>query len=92
MSYGGLDRLYIGGQTFVNVNCRIGLGAKGRLVIGKRVAVGPNVSFETVNHMQGYNKKWASGSKSIYIGNDAWIGSVAIYISGVTAMIIEGCN
>ncbi len=82
----GIERLSIGIGTFINSEVSFGLGASGSISIGDNCAIGPRVSFETVNHSKKWNEKtkWKiNQSNQIKIGNRVWIGSGAIVLPNV---------
>lgn len=71
----------IGDDTFLNTGVR--LASKGKIEIGSNCAIGPSVSFETVNHAMGDNFQWQTTSQNISVGNNVWIGAGAIILPGV---------
>lgn len=82
----GINRLSIGEGTFINSEVRFGLGASGSISIGNNCAIGPRVSFETINHSKLWNEKtkWKiNQSNKIKVGNRVWIGSGAIVLPNV---------
>lgn len=83
--YSKLNNIKIGDNTFVNMYCRFAcIGAK--ITIGDNVAIGPNVSFETVNHGLIHDDVKGRGTvhKPITVENKVWIGAGAIILQGVT--------
>lgn len=75
----------IGENTFINMFCRFGCPTA-NIVIGNNVAVGPNVSFETVNHGLVYSSNFGRGtvSKRIIVEDKVWLGAGVIVLQGVT--------
>lgn len=77
----------IGENFSCNVNCHINASVGGKITISKNVLVGPNVVMRTANHnfedgdqlinQQGHN------FNDIEIGEDVWIGSNCVILSGV---------
>lgn len=77
----------IGENFSCNVNCHINASVGGKISISKNVLVGPNVVMRTANHnfedwdqlinQQGHN------FNDIEIGEDVWIGSNCVILSGV---------
>ncbi len=82
---GGLRNLSIGAGTFVNAGLRCGVPDGARISIGRNCAIGPNVSFETVNHNFSYDSSvgWGGSAKSIEVQDRVWIGSGSIVLQGV---------
>lgn len=79
------ENIIIGESTFLNSEVRFGV-PYGKVIIGKRCLIGPRVSFETVNHNIYLDESKSRGlfSGDILVGNDVWIGSSSIILSGVT--------
>lgn len=75
----------IGEGTFINTDIRFG-GAQGSIKIGRRVLVGPRVSFETVGHGLLYEPGRGRGytTEPIVVGDEVWIGAGATVLPGVT--------
>ena len=75
----------IGKGTFINTNIRFGC-PESKIIIGKNVQIGPNVSFETVNHGLIYIEGIGRGAttKPIVIEDKVWIGCGVIILQGVT--------
>lgn len=82
---GALKNLTIGQGTFINTGLRCGIPKNSKVIIGNDCAIGPNVSFETVNHNLVFSKSdgWGSNPKSIIVEDRVWIGSGAIILPGV---------
>jgi acetyltransferase-like isoleucine patch superfamily enzyme len=83
---GGAHRITIGAGSFLNTNVRFGAGTDGRITIGQNVLVGPNTSFETVDHGLVYlpGRGRGSATKPIVIEDEVWIGAGTIVLQGVT--------
>ncbi|CAH0530960.1 Galactoside O-acetyltransferase [Allocatenococcus thiocycli] len=75
----------IGNDTYLNFNTRFGV-FDSRVIIGSKVLVGPNVSFETASHSLSITRELFT--KPIIIKDNVWIGAGSIIIQGVT--IAEG--
>ena len=77
----------IGENFSCNINCHINASVGGKITISKNVLVGPNVVIRTANHnfdnrdqlinQQGHN------FNDIEIGENVWIGSNCVILSGV---------
>lgn len=80
---GGCKKVHIGAGSFLNTETRFGAGAD--IVIGRNVAIGPRVSFETTSH--GLVHRPATGRDSrratIIVEDEAWIGAGSILLPGV---------
>lgn len=82
--FGTGEGIVIGNNSGIGVNAHV----RGPLTIGNDVMMGPDVIILTQNHKfddvtipmykQGYEKK------EVIIGNDVWIGTRAIILSGIT--------
>lgn len=70
----------VGKNSFVNAEVRFGVPVAS-VFIGSNSAIGPRVSFETVNHRFPEN---VLEHQSIYIGSGVWIASNAVVLPGVT--------
>ncbi len=83
--FGGLRNVSIGAGTFINAGLRCGVPNGASVVIGKNCAIGPNVSFETVNHNMRFDPRdgWGAVAKSIEVEDRVWIGSGSILLPGV---------
>ena len=77
--------IFIGKNTFINMSCRFACPGS-KIVIGDNVAIGPNVSFETVNHGLVHDDIKGRGTihKSIRVENKVWIGAGVIILQDVT--------
>lgn len=76
------ENIFLFDETFINYNCTI--LAKSPIVIGKRVAIGPNVSFYTVDHkLDTSNLKFTTHSSPIIVEDYAWIGGGCIIVPGI---------
>lgn len=82
--FGGLRNLSIGAGTFINAGLRCGVPDGARISIGRNCAIGPNVSFETVNHNLAYDEAtgWGGVAKSIEVQDRVWIGSRSVVLQG----------
>lgn len=80
--FGALERLEIGDRTFLNKNFRAGLAREFSVTIGSDCAIGPDVSFEAVNHIW-TEAGWRNTGKNIRVGNRVWIGARTIILPGV---------
>jgi acetyltransferase-like isoleucine patch superfamily enzyme len=82
---GKASNISIGKGTFINSNSRFGC-PQSKISIGNNVMIGPNVSFETVNH--GLTVKEGKGrgmnTKPIVVKDMVWIAAGAIILQGVT--------
>jgi maltose O-acetyltransferase len=74
------DHVVVGKNSFVNAEVRFGVPVAS-VYIGPSCAIGPRVSFETVNHRFPGN---ILEHQSIYIGSGVWIASNAVVLPGVT--------
>lgn len=81
---GKASNISIGKGTFLNTNIRFGC-PKDKISIGNLCQIGPNVSFETVNHGLIYQPEIGRGmfTKPIVIEDQVWIGCGAIILQGV---------
>lgn len=75
----------MGCGTFINTGLRCGVPDGVKVIIGNDCAIGPNVSFETVNHHLRWHEDggWGSSAGSIQIGDRVWIGARVIFLAGV---------
>lgn len=74
----------LGDRSGLGVNCRI----SGKVVIGRDVMMGPNVSFYTRNHAFSridipMSQQGFSVEKPVIICDDVWIGANSILLGGV---------
>jgi len=78
------NKITIGDKTFINTETRFGC-PESNITIGNNCAIGPRVSFETINHGLHFveGKGRGSFSKPIIVEDMAWIGAGAIILSGV---------
>lgn len=81
---GGARNITIGAGTFLNTNTRFGAPSE-RVTLGKRVQIGPNVSFETVSHGLVYVPGKGRGDiiRPITVEDEVWIGAGATITGGV---------
>jgi acetyltransferase-like isoleucine patch superfamily enzyme len=82
---GGLRNVTIGTGTFINAGLRCGVPNGARVIIGRDCAIGPNVSFETVNHNMRFDPHygWGAVANCIEVKDRVWIGSGSILLPGV---------
>lgn len=82
--FGMAGNLSIGKGSFINSHTRFAVA--GGIEIGERVAIGPKVMFETVNHYNKALKKRMHESTfhPIKVEDDVWIGAGAIIVPGIT--------
>ena len=80
-------RIIIGDNFSCNVNCHINASVGGKIIISKNVLVGPNVVMRTANHNFNKSEKFINQQghnfNDILIGENVWIGSNCIILSGV---------
>jgi maltose O-acetyltransferase len=83
--FGALRNLSIGHATFINAGFRCGVPRGATVSIGENCAIGPNVSFETVNHSLRFDPLLGRTTevKSIEVQDRVWIGSGSIILPGV---------
>lgn len=83
---GSASSLVIGEGSFVNKNFRVTMPENVSVNIGKNVAIGPNVSIETMNHNIKWDEKdhWGAIASSVSIGDKCWIGARVVILGGVT--------
>jgi acetyltransferase-like isoleucine patch superfamily enzyme len=82
---GAAGQIEVGEGSFLNTELRFGV-PDARVVIGRRVQIGPRVMFETAGHGLEYIPGRGRGtfSEDIVIEDEAWIGAGAIITRGVT--------
>jgi acetyltransferase-like isoleucine patch superfamily enzyme len=82
---GYCHNIFIKSGTFINQNFRCGGVRNTFIEIGKNCAIGPNVSFECMDHnLRWSNKeKWGANSNPIIISDRVWIGAGSIILGGV---------
>lgn len=80
--FGFSKNLTIGEGTFINTNCRV--ACRSEVSLGSLCAIGPNVLFETVNHVKRESGGWNTVSEPIKVGNEVWIGASSIILPGVS--------
>lgn len=87
------DTVFIGDDVFINTNFT--LVNSGKITIGDRVMIAPNVSLFSINHAldpelrktyinQQGEREVIDYPAPIHIGNDVWIGGHAVILAGVT--------
>ncbi len=79
--YSHPKNIFILENTFINYSCT--LLANSLILIGKNVAIGPNVSIYCINHHLTASKEFESERKPVYIDDNAWIGGGSIILPGV---------
>jgi len=81
------EGIIIGSGCWIGINAHLQSG-QGGLTIGKNVLIGPNTVISTGNH--DYEKIDVSAieqefyGKPIHVGDNAWIGSNAVVLGGVS--------
>jgi len=79
----------IGEEVYYSSSCVITQNFvynRGKLVLGDRVAVGPNVMFILIshpNHSKIRAMMMKDGDNSIIVGSDVWIGGGSIILPGI---------
>ncbi|WP_411994833.1 sugar O-acetyltransferase [Agarivorans sp. DSG3-1] len=87
------DTVFIGDDVFINTNFT--LVNSGKITIGDRVMIAPNVSLFSINHAldpelrktyinQQGEREVIDYPAPITIGDDVWIGGHAVILAGVT--------
>lgn len=80
----------IGNDTFINMNCTF--LDSGRILIGDRCLIGPDVKIYTSSHPTQAERHWTDAdgvlritnfTQPITVGNNVWIGGGAILCPGV---------
>lgn len=74
--------IHLGKNVFINSGCRF--QDQGGIYIGDNVLIGHNVVLATLNHNENPKKRGNLIPAQIKIGNDVWVGSNAVILSGVT--------
>lgn len=79
----GKGKLIVGEKTFINYNAFFDLGND--IIIGNRVNIAMNVHFVNSSHIIGDSSRRAGEciTKTIEIGDGAWIGADSVIMSGV---------
>lgn len=82
---GGARNISIAKGAVINTHTRFGCPIE-KIRLGRDCMIGPNVSFETVNHgLQHVPGKGRGGwAKPITVEEEVWIGCGAIVLQGVT--------
>jgi acetyltransferase-like isoleucine patch superfamily enzyme len=76
------ENVFLFDEVFINYNCVI--LAKSEVIIGREVAIGPNVSFYTVNHKLNQEiLKFSTQALPIIVGDYSWIGGNSVILPGV---------
>jgi len=77
------DNITFGDEVFLNANC-VMLDSF-PIIIGHRVAVGPNVGFYTTNHSLKVTERreYIEYGAPITIGDDVWVGGNVVLLPGV---------
>ncbi|WP_295895702.1 sugar O-acetyltransferase [uncultured Vibrio sp.] len=82
------DTVYIGDDVFINSNFT--LVNSGKISIGSRVMIAPNVSFFSINHglcfetRKTHNNVRIDFPAPITVEDDVWIGGHTVVLAGVT--------
>lgn len=84
--------IYTGDNVLINQNCT--LLDTGKIVIGERVLIAPDVKIYTATHPLNANERYYAAddgefrikdmAKPVQIGNDVWVGGGSIILPGVT--------
>lgn len=74
--------IHFGEGVFVNSGCKF--QDQGGIFIGDRCLIGHNVVIATLNHHRDVERRGGMVPKSVRLGDDAWVGSGAILLPGVT--------
>ncbi len=74
--------IFVGEGTYINVNCTF--VDDGRIEIGKNVLFGPSVTVATVGHPINPTMREYMYAAAIRIGDNVWIGAVAVICPGVS--------
>lgn len=72
----------VGKDVFINSCCNF--QDQGGIVIGDRCLIGHKVIMATINHELSPKNRKNMIMKPIVVGNDVWIGSGSVVLSGVT--------
>ena len=74
------------GFLFINSGARFSAPGNAKIKIGQSCLVGPNVSFETVNHGLQYSSNKARGAflGNIELEEGVWVGCNAVILQNVT--------
>lgn len=83
------QNIVIGDFSYLNHNCVLQAGKRdAKIVIGNQTHFGPNVMVYAYNHAFGDLEKniceQGYTESSVHIGNNVWVGSGSIILSGVT--------
>ena len=73
--------IYLIEKVFINYSCTF--LANKEIVIGRNVAIGPNVDIYTINHYMNNENNFVSDKKPVYIEDNVWIGGRCILLPGV---------
>lgn len=76
--------IYVGNHVFINYNCVI--ADVGKVIIGDRVKIGPQVGIYTVNHPLDSDERLTGQEygRTIKLGENCWIGGHSVINPGVT--------
>lgn len=82
-NWGGKN-VHFGNYVYANFNLTI--VDDGEVFVGDRVMFGPNVTIATANHPvePTLREKALQYNKTVYIGENVWIGAGAVIVPGVT--------
>lgn len=78
----GGRNIFLGEGVFINSGCKF--QDQGGIYLGDRCLIGHNVVLATLNHSMDPLRRGDLHPASIRIGRDAWIGSNATVLPGVT--------
>lgn len=89
-----LGSVQIGSDCWIGKNCRV--NGNGRVVIGDRCDIGPEVTFQTGGHEIGTSVRRAGKGKVFHqtVGNGVWIGGRSTICNNTdigNACVIAGC-
>ncbi|MDE6501779.1 MAG: sugar O-acetyltransferase [Ruminococcus sp.] len=74
--------IHIGKSVFINAGCKF--QDQGGIYIGDNCLIGHNTIIATLNHCMLPEERGDMLPKPVHIGNNVWIGSGSVILSGVT--------